>query len=82
MFEQSEQLRGLKYVKYIGDGDSKGFSEVRNAQPYGPDLSVEKEECIGHVQKRVGSNLRELKKSLKGKKLADGQPIGGKGEAD
>ena len=47
--EQSEQLRGLKYVKYIGDGDSKGFSEVRDAQPYGPDLPVEKEECIGHV---------------------------------
>ena len=28
--------------------------------------TVEKLECIGHVQKRVGSPLRKLKKSKKG----------------
>ena len=39
---------------------------------------VVKLDCIGHVQKRLGTALRELKKKTKGK-LADGKAIGGKG---
>lgn len=34
-------------------------------------------DCVGHVQKRMGKALRELKK--KGGKLEDGKPIGGRG---
>jgi len=40
---------------------------------------VEKEECVGHVQKRMGSALRNYTQDNKGKKLADGKPVGGKG---
>ncbi|GBM21742.1 hypothetical protein AVEN_101579-1 [Araneus ventricosus] len=69
MFEQSKSLRKLQYSQYYGDGDSKGFEEVKNI--YGNN-SVEKLECIGHVQKRVGSHLRKLKKNEKG--------LGGKGK--
>ncbi|GFT74880.1 uncharacterized protein TNCV_1673431 [Trichonephila clavipes] len=36
-------------------------------------------ECVGHVQKRMGSRLRKLKSSLGKKKLFDGKTIGGKG---
>ena len=36
-------------------------------------------ECIGHVQKRVGSRLRKLKNKSKGVKLADGKGLAGKG---
>jgi len=36
-------------------------------------------ECTGHVQKRMGSQLRDLKKRMRGTKLKDGKPIGGKG---
>ena len=36
-----------------------------------------KEECIGQVQKRVGTGLRKIKKDLKGKKLSDGKTTGG-----
>lgn len=79
MFQRSVEVRGLKYVKYIGDGDSKGFNEVRQAAPYGPECPVQKEECIGHIQKRVGNNLRELKKTKKKEKLSDGLPLGGRG---
>lgn len=72
IFERSEVLRGLQYSDYYGDGDSKGYLSVKNI--YGKD-SVQKLECIGHVQKRVGSRLRKLKDSvpsLKGKgKLTD-----------
>ena len=35
-------------------------------------IHVEKKECVGHVQKRVGTALRKLKKETKG--------IGGKGK--
>lgn len=36
-------------------------------------------ECVGHVQKRMSTRLRKLKKDMKGKKLKDGKPIGGLG---
>lgn len=36
-------------------------------------------ECTGHVQKRMGSQLRDLKKRLRGTKLKDGKTIGGRG---
>ncbi|GFS49966.1 uncharacterized protein TNCV_4778691 [Trichonephila clavipes] len=57
-----KQNRSLRYTSYYGDGDSKAFNNVKDI--YGYD-SVVKYECIGHVQKRVGSRLRKLKKSTK-----------------
>jgi hypothetical protein len=53
MFKRSEELHGVKYEYYIGDGDSKIFSAITNSQPY-DDLVVQKKECISHVQKRMG----------------------------
>ncbi|GFU66845.1 uncharacterized protein TNCV_894811 [Trichonephila clavipes] len=69
IFERSEANRSLRYTSYYGGGDSKAFNNVKDI--YGYD-SVVKYECIGHVQKRVGSRLRKLKKSTKG--------LGGKGK--
>ncbi|GFV76735.1 uncharacterized protein TNCV_4729551 [Trichonephila clavipes] len=62
IFERSENLRKLQYTDYYGDGDSKAYESVKNR--YAPN-TVNKLECIGHVQKRVGSHLRKLKKSVK-----------------
>ena len=42
-------------------------------------MHVVKEECVGHVQKRIGTNLRTLKKSRKGQLLEDGLKISAKG---
>ena len=39
---------------------------------------VKKLDCIGHVQKRLGTALRDYKKKSKGK-LKDGKAVGGKG---
>lgn len=78
IFQRSETNRNLRYVKYLGDGDTKTFLEISKAQPYG-DLKVEKLECIGHVQKRMGTRLRKLKQQLRGEKLPDGKTVGGKG---
>ncbi|GFV19929.1 hypothetical protein TNCV_2186851 [Trichonephila clavipes] len=54
-FERSEANRSSIYV-LLRDGDSKAFNNVKDI--YGYD-SVVKYECIGHVQKRVGSRLRK-----------------------
>ncbi|XP_044588451.1 uncharacterized protein LOC123267711 isoform X2 [Cotesia glomerata] len=71
MFSRSEEKHGVKYVKYIGDGDSKTFKRILNIDPYKSNPVVIKKECVGHVQKRMGSRLRKAKKENSG--------IGGKG---
>lgn len=71
MFERSEEKHGVKYVKYIGDGDSKTFKGILDLNPYNNDPVVVKKECVGHVQKRMGSRLRKVKK--------DNSGVGGKG---
>ena len=70
--------RKLRYTTYIGDGDSKGFVAVSQDDPY-DGIPITKAECIGHIQKRVGKGLRDLKKSRGKEKLADGKPLNGKG---
>ena len=79
IWARSVDCRRLRYTTYIGDGDTKSYKSVCDSSPYGADVTITKEECVGHVQKRVGSNLRKMKKNLAGKKLADGKPIGGRG---
>eukprot|EP00117_Sycon_ciliatum_P011513 scpid61312/ scgid12962/ len=76
LFNRSVATRKLMYTTYIGDGDSKGFQAVVNAKPYG-DVEITKEECVGHVSKRLGKALRELKK--KKTPLIDGKPLSGRG---
>lgn len=78
IFHRSEGKLGVRYTQYLGDGDSKGFASVFESKPYG-DVNIIKLECIGHVQKRMGSRLRRLKNDGKGKKLSDGKAISGKG---
>jgi len=59
----------MRYTEYYGDGDSKSFTSIEHV--YVPDV-VNKQECIGYVQKRVGTRLRELKKNVRG--------LGGRGK--
>lgn len=70
MFSRSVELLGIKYEHYIGDGDTKTFKAILDMNPY-KDLIVKKKECVGHVQKRMGTRLRAVKKQTKG--------LGGKG---
>lgn len=69
MFHRSEGLHETKYLNYIGYGDRKTFAGLLASPPYGE--PVKKKECVGHVQKRMGTRLRNLKKKTKG--------LGGKG---
>ncbi|GFT22467.1 uncharacterized protein TNCV_3274321 [Trichonephila clavipes] len=75
---RSETSRKACYTQYLGDGDSKGFLTIKEAKVYG-DTEVEKLECAGHVQKRMGTRLRNILKMSKGIKLSDGKNISGRG---
>lgn len=65
MFSTSEEKFGVKYGNYIGDGDSKTFKAILDLNPYGDELTVMKSECINHVEKRMGSRLRNIRKEKK-----------------
>lgn len=79
IFMRSEKKHSVKYCKFIGDGDAKTYKSVSEMQPYGPDTPVVKYECVGHIQKRMGTRLRKLKADYKATKLSDGKSIAGKG---
>lgn len=77
IFQRSEILHNAKYVGYIGDGDAKTFQAITESKAYDSETLIEKIECVGHIQKRMGTRLRKLKQS--NFKCSDGKSIGGKG---
>ena len=62
MFLRSVDKRGLKYITYIGDGDSSSYGMVAQSLKgkYSDQYVAVKEDCIGHTQKRMGSYIRIL----------------------
>ncbi|XP_062501523.1 uncharacterized protein LOC134178653 [Corticium candelabrum] len=73
---RSMEKNRMRYTTFVGDGDSKAWKSVCDEKPYG-DVEIRKADCIGHVQKRMGSQLRDWKNQAP-KKLEDGQAPGGK----
>jgi len=69
IWNRSIEKHNLRYTEFYGDGDSKGYDAVKNIYE---GVLVNKLECVGHVQKRVGTRLRNLKKKEKG--------LGGRGK--
>lgn len=65
----------MRYEFMVYDGNSKAFIAVDDTYD---GAKVEKIDCVGHVQKRMGKHLLKLKSSTKGK-LKDGKRIGGRG---
>ena len=78
IFTNSLQKYNLRYAHYIGDGDTESYKRVTDTKPYG-DFIPQKLECVGHVQKRLGTRLRKLRNEKKLEKLSDGKKISGKG---
>ncbi|XP_058961471.1 uncharacterized protein [Pocillopora verrucosa] len=75
LWRRSIELHNMHYKWMVSDGDSKAFNTVENVYD---DCKVIKLDCVGHVQKRMGKHLLNLKARTKGK-LEDGKPIGGRG---
>ena len=67
IFKRSVTNNKLRYTEYFGDGDSKSHAVVKDIYNNGTDgVPVLKKECVGHVQKRVGTALRKFRKENKG----------------
>ena len=60
IFQRSINNHKLRYNNYIGDGDSSSFNKVVQSKPYGETFIINKLECVGHIQKRLGCRLRTL----------------------
>ena len=65
IFGRSMEKHNLRYTHFYGDRDSKSYEKVKNLYT---DVVVEKFECVGQIQKRVGNRLRKKEKGLGGKK--------------
>ena len=78
MFQHSVEVHSARYTEFLGDGDSKAHKLITEQAVYG-DVEVTKLECVGHVQKSLGSRLWSLKKRLGQTCLEDGKTIGGAG---
>ena len=76
IFNRSVKKNNLIYKEFLGDGDTSSFKDVKNSNPYQDfDITPIKLECVGHVQKRLGTRLRNLVKAHKGTKT----PLSGRG---
>ncbi|KYN11371.1 hypothetical protein ALC57_16474 [Trachymyrmex cornetzi] len=53
MFKRSIEWFDVKYKRYVGDGDSKTFKNLLDADIYNGEPVVEKSECVLHVKKRM-----------------------------
>lgn len=70
IFNRSIKKRKVRYTTFYVDGDSKAHEHVKDTYP---GRKVKKGlQCVGHVQKRVGSRLFALKKRVRG--------LGGRGK--
>ena len=79
MFRRSEEKYGARIGDYIGDGDTKTYGNVVEAKPYGENFTINKKECVGHVQKRMGKRLRDLvKNTVEEKEIKTGKNAGKK----
>ncbi|GFW85492.1 uncharacterized protein LOC100901629 [Trichonephila clavipes] len=56
IFQRSESLHGLRYTKFLGDGDARAYKAVNEIQPYG-DIGLEKLECVSYVKIWMGIRL-------------------------
>ena len=69
LYKQSVKKYNIGYNPYIGDGSSSSYNAIDRERPYGPNKYIEKGECVNHVRKRMGTNLRALARECKGKNL-------------
>ena len=60
MWNRSEDKNAMRYSTMVSDGDSSTYLAICENVDY----PVEKLECVNHVSKRLGTRLRNLKKTF------------------
>lgn len=61
-FQQSVEMHGMRYLFFIGDGDSSVYSKLREKVSYGH--MIKKTECKNHVIKNYTSALYKVSSIL------------------
>ena len=57
-FQNSVEMHGVRYLLFVGDGDSSVFSQLREKVSYGK--LIKKSECKNHVIKNYTSALYKV----------------------
>lgn len=60
MFHRSEKLHDAKYINYIGDGDSKTFTNLLKENIYGDGSVINKLECVLNAWENVCSKDSQM----------------------
>ena len=76
LWSRSIEKHNFRYTTILSDGDSKAFDAVTSLNPYGTDIQIQKEDCVNHVSKRMGTALRNLVAMSKAQKVQ----LSGKGK--
>ena len=75
LWTSSVDKHDFRYTTMLSDGDSSTYAHLCALKVYGDDVHIEKEECVNHVAKRMGTALRNLKTTTK----KTGVSLGGRG---
>ncbi|KAH7958748.1 hypothetical protein HPB49_004447 [Dermacentor silvarum] len=75
LFNRSLEKHSLRYATVLSHGDSRTFLALKEAKVYGY-IEVDKEDCVNHVHKRMGTALRNALLTHKG---PGSKPLGGRG---
>jgi hypothetical protein len=51
IFQSSLPWYNVRFITFLGDGDSQTFNSVEQLKLYGRNVTVSKLKCVGHVQK-------------------------------
>ena len=76
MWKRSTEKHNLCNTTMLCYGYSSAFDAVVAEKPYGPNITIEKEDCVNHVSKWMGTALRKLVNLSKAQK----ELISGKGK--
>ena len=64
------------YIAFVGDEDSDCLGTVKGeCEKLEICYDIVKQECVGHIQKRLRTALRQLKLRMRGTKLTDGKRL-------
>ena len=62
IWQRSIERHNMRYTVILSDGNAAIFSHLEKLEVYGKDVKLEKQECINHISKRVGTSLCNLVK--------------------
>ena len=63
-FSKSIELYGVKFARFIGDGDSNVYKKILDSRPY-IETTVEKVECKNHLLRNMCNKIKDMVKNPK-----------------